>query len=406
MADDIELVSDGDGLAVIGDEEAVERFLYSDGLLDQSQDLSLNRLANILGRGAEIVQGASEISAKSGRYVKLTKVSAERRATLGLMPTKTKGISHAMVGDPGHINKWLQIEDGPSALLTNPAVLSGAAGMMAQLARQQEAKELKALLVRIDGKLDELRRSERDRVLEKLDRVVESIDDAMFVREYGGDGQTAWQKVVTESGVIAEVRAGALRKLEALADKITHGSSIGTLAKSAREIEEEVGVWLAVLARCFQLDDKYKILELDHVLETAPSSLESHRLALNTALNERRKKVSEQTHRLVNKMEETGGIATSNIILHPSAALSVVNSSNHVGDVVEEFHRPIEINFIRDGVQTVRWRDAIRDPQQLKSAGSEAGRKSLAGVAVVGGGLVITLGAAAIANKGTSDDEG
>ncbi|MFV2102966.1 hypothetical protein [Micromonospora sp. LOL_024] len=42
MDHDIQLISDGDGLAVIGDPMAVERFLVSEGL--PSKDLGLRRL--------------------------------------------------------------------------------------------------------------------------------------------------------------------------------------------------------------------------------------------------------------------------------------------------------------------------------------------------------------------------
>ena len=47
-------------------------------------------------------------------------------------------------------------EDGPGSLLTNPAVLSGMGGLMSQFAQQSEAQELKALLVSIDEKLDDV----------------------------------------------------------------------------------------------------------------------------------------------------------------------------------------------------------------------------------------------------------
>lgn len=43
----------------------------------------------------------------------------------GLMKTKTEGISHAMLGETGKNSlKWLQVEDGPASILTNPAALS------------------------------------------------------------------------------------------------------------------------------------------------------------------------------------------------------------------------------------------------------------------------------------------
>ena len=44
MGDEIELISDGDGLAVVGEKSAVERFLSERGLLALSEDLGLHKL--------------------------------------------------------------------------------------------------------------------------------------------------------------------------------------------------------------------------------------------------------------------------------------------------------------------------------------------------------------------------
>lgn len=388
MAEEVELVSDGETLAVVGEQNAVEAFLEYLGLLKLSKEFRIERLGFFLGRGADAAHAASELSAKAGRFVKLTKESAERMSECGLMPTKTKGISHAMLGDPGHINKWLQVEDTAGAFLTNPAVLSGAAGVLAQLARQHEARELRELLERIDEKLDDVRQRQRDEVLAKLDRVVEAVENAKAIREYEGDTQTAWEKVVSESGTIAEIRGDALRALEALADKVTNKAGIGSLAKSMREVEQEVAVWLAVLARCFQLDDDYKDLELDHVLDTAPATVERHRMGLADTLQKRRAKISKKTQYLVSKLEEASGFAASNVVLHARAARAIVESVNNVGDSLEEFHRPIDIEFSRDVKAAVRWRDAVRDPQQLRNATAEVGPK-LGAMALTGGALVV-----------------
>jgi hypothetical protein len=52
---EVELVSDGDGLAVIGDAMAVDLFLSSAGVV--SKDLTLNRrFGSALGTGAGITQ--------------------------------------------------------------------------------------------------------------------------------------------------------------------------------------------------------------------------------------------------------------------------------------------------------------------------------------------------------------
>ena len=66
MENEIQLISDGDGLAVIGDPTAVERFLVSEGLSLEALDLP--RLRTVLSTGASTAQAGSEVAANSGRW--------------------------------------------------------------------------------------------------------------------------------------------------------------------------------------------------------------------------------------------------------------------------------------------------------------------------------------------------
>ena len=403
IPDEVQLIVSDDGLAVLGATAAVERYLDSVGLLSVSRDIPMDRVRRFLDVGAEVVRATSDVVASSGRYVKLTKESAARVRELGLMKTKTPGISHAMLGEPGSISKWLQIEDGPGSLLTNPALVSGIGGLMAQLANQAEAAELKALLVSIDEKLDDARRAQRDGVLAKMDRATFAIEEAITIRDHGGNGETAWSKLDAESGTILEVQGSALRALDALADKLDSKNKVGELAKATRGIEHEVGVWLAVLARCFQLQDNFAVLEIDHVLDVAPADLDGHRLGLGATQQERRELIVGKTGRLIDRMEQAGAFADSNVLLHAWTARSVVDSVNSAAVIIDEFHAPLGIEAQRGSMEATRWRDALRDPGQLKNAGAEAGDKTLAGLKIA---VPFAIGAVLYVVKGKSAMKG
>lgn len=285
MVNEVEIIGDGDGVVFIGEQSAVSRFLESRGLFEETRPFELRNLGPYISSGADALRLVSETVERSSRYLKLTKDSARRVRDMGLMPTKVEGVSHAMLGDPGRIGGWIQVEVGPSAIFGNPSFLLGFAGIMTQFARQQEVRELRNLLLKIDDKLDDVRRRQRDEVIAKMDRAATAIEEAMMIREYGGDCETAWAKVVDEPGTIAEVQANALRAIGALTDKAQENVEgrprLRRLANTTKEIEGEIGVWLAVLARCLQLKDEHEILELDHVLGTAPDSFERHRLGLS-----------------------------------------------------------------------------------------------------------------------------
>ncbi|WP_432954697.1 hypothetical protein [Micromonospora haikouensis] len=361
MSSEIELISDGDGLAVIGDPRAVELFLVSEGL--PAKDLGLQRLGPALSTGAAVAQAASEIAANSGRWVKLTKESAERMQKFGLMPSKTPGVSHAMVGQPGSIKSWLQIQKAPGAIAGNPAVLAGAAGIMAQLAMQQTMEEITDYLARIEEKVDDVLRAQKDAVLARMIGVGFVIEEAMTVREAkkGRVDEVTWSKVQGAPATIAETQAYALRQLDALAEKLERKTAISDLAKAAREAESTAREWLAVLARCFQLQDAVAVLELDRVLDASPGEVDGHRLGLKAARDDRLTLISRCTERLMARLDAAAGRANTKVLMHPFDAPAVVQSSNHVSVAIVDFHGRLGIEGDRQSPETRRWADAAME---------------------------------------------
>ncbi|MEU0265670.1 hypothetical protein [Nocardioides sp. NPDC006303] len=387
MTNEIELIGDDDGVVVVGGTSALERFLDHVDLRSHAEQFDLARVSGVLKSGADLAETAAGIAEQSALYLKLTPESAKKiQEAGGLMKTKTKGVSHAMVGETGKNSlKWIQVEDGPTSLLTNPAVLSGVGGIMTQLAQQSEAQELKELFERIDEKLDDVRRAQRDHVLAKMDAAAEAIEEAMTIHHHGGDPETLWGKVSGASKTLHEVQNEALRALGALAEKIEEKSKPGELMKATREVEREVAIQLAVLARCFELQDEFSVIELDHVLATSPKRLDGHRRGVRKAREVRRAKVLKHTEGLMSQMDRAGTVAMEHVLLHAAAARGVINSLNATATVVDDFHAPLGINMERDELTSMRWTEAVRDPRQLKKAGLEVGQKA----AMVGGAAAV-----------------
>ncbi|MFD5491402.1 hypothetical protein ACFWH4_00310 [Streptomyces sp. NPDC127091] len=373
MYNEIQLISDGDGLAVIGNATDVERFLASEGL--PSKDLGVQRLKSVFGTGAAVAQAGSDIAANSGRWVKLTKESAERVKKFGLMESKTPGISHAMVGKPGSIKNWLQIEKGAGSFLTNPARLAGAAGLMAQLSMQQTMDEITDYLATIDEKVDDVLRAQKDAVLSRMIGMDLVIEETMTIREQVGRvSEVTWSKVQTAPTTIAETQAYALRQLDALAEKLESKSKIGDLATTVKEVEPKVREWLAVLARCFQLQDAIAVLELDRVLDAHPDQLDQHRLGLRAARQNRLDLISRSTERLVIRMKSAADAANAKVLLHPTKSPVVVQSSNHVVTGVHDFHARLGIESGRQSSEARRWVEAAAD---VKDKALETGAKGV-----------------------------
>lgn len=344
MGNEIQLISDGDGLAVIGEPTAVEKFLRSAGQWAASREIDPRRLKPLLSVGSDVAQTASEITANSGRWLKLTEESARLVREHGLMETKTPGVSHVMVGIPGKVQNWLQTEQGLGSLLTNPAALSGVAGMMAQVAGQQTMAEITDYLVKIDEKLDDVRRAQKYQVLARLDGVDLAIWEAVSVRaSVGRVSEITWSKVQDTSTTILETQAYASRQLRGLAEKFEQKSKVGDLAKAAKEAESEVRMWLAVLARCFQLQDAIADLELDRVLDASPDELDRHRLGLKAARQNRLELFSEHTAQLLDRMDVAVGRANAKLVWTRTKSLEVVQAGNHVARGVDDFHELLGI---------------------------------------------------------------
>ncbi|MCW2748371.1 MAG: hypothetical protein JWP10_1513, partial [Nocardioidaceae bacterium] len=251
MANEIELVSDGDGLVALGASADVERFFLSTGL-DHApkREINLHRLWSFSGTGAAAAQVGADIAANSGRWVKLTAESAEAVKKYGLMPTKSPGVSHAMIGDPGDVKQWLQIAQAPSLLLSGPFALTALSTMMQQRAMQQQIDEIVEYLQEINEKVDDILRNQKDAVLADMIGVDLIIEDALTVRDHVGRvSEVTWSKVQASGMTLARTQAYALRQLDTIAEKLEKKADLGEIAKATKEAEPRIHEWLGVLAR-------------------------------------------------------------------------------------------------------------------------------------------------------------
>ena len=341
---------------MIGSPSAVERFLASEKL--PSSELVLSRLGPLSQAGSSVAQAGSVVAEQSGRWVKLTKESADKVQKFGLMPTDTPKVSHGMIGERGSIQSWIQIVDPGSAagLLTNPALLSGAAGIMAQYAMQQSMAEITDYLVRIDEKLDDVLRSQTNQVLARVDGVDLAIKEAMSVRQaVGRVSDVTWSKIQQTSVTILETQAFALRQLADLTDKIEDKARVDQLAKISKTAEVEVSKWLAAIARCFQLHDAIAVLELDRVLDASPDELDQHRIGLAAARQDRLEIISDSTQLLLERMSIAADTANAKVLLNPIQSPAVVKSTNNAAIEVHELRQLLEIEARDTSAESRRW---------------------------------------------------
>lgn len=354
---DIELVSDGEGIAVIGNPSDVDRFFLQSGLETlPSRDLDLHKIRSVSNTAGAAVQVGADAAANSGRWIKLTKESADAVRKYGLMASENPGISHVMIGQPGNIGRWVQTAQKSTALFGGPFALTALSTMMQQQAMQQQMDEIAQYLEVINEKVDDILRGQKDAVFADMIGVDLIVEDALTVRnEVGRVSDVTWSKVQATSQTIARTQAYVLRELDGIAEKLQKKRDVGAIARATREAEPKVREWLAVLARTFQLQDGISVLELDRVLDSSPEDLEPHRIGLAKARQNRLDSIGSATAALLAQMDETVSKANAKVLLNPFDSPAAVKSSNKVAAEVHSFRGRLGVEAHRQEEDARKW---------------------------------------------------
>jgi predicted transcriptional regulator len=359
--DDVQLISDGDGLAVIGEPSAVERFLAANEL-PKGRDLGLERLAPVVGMAAAAAQAGSVIAENHGRWVKLSDKSRKLLDAHSAMKGSVPNLERGVIMDGNRIKGIVEFARGPGAYLTNPAILAGAAGIMAQYAMQQTMDEITDYLAVIDAKVDDILRGQKDAVLADMIGVEMVVDEATLIRErVGRVSDITWSKAQGTTQTLARTQGYALRQLDALAEKMERTTKVDDLVKVTKDAEATVREWLAVIARCFQLQDAVAVLELDRVLDASPEELDEHRLGLRTVRENRLAVIGRTTDRLLERMDTAAGTANAKVLLNPFDSRAVVGSSNRAATGVVQFNGLLGVAGERESLEARRWLTAVGD---------------------------------------------
>lgn len=389
---EIQLVADDNGLALIGAPNAIEQFLASEGLVasgSSSKGLGLGRLRGLLSTGSAAVQAGSEVSANAGRWVKLSEESAKAMKKYGLRESSKTGLSTGVLkGEKGRVKGFVEFARGPGTSLTNPAMLAGAAGIMAQLAMQQTMDEVTDYLQRIDAKLDDVLRAQKDSVVSRLIGAGMAIDEALTVSQARGRvDEVTWSKVQNLSTTIAEVQGYALAQLDGLATKLESASKVSDIASATSDAAASVQDWLAVLARTFQLQEGLDVLELDRVLEVSPDEVGDHRRGLGDARRKRLTDIGAATNRLLDRIVSAAGTANEKVLLHPSASPKAVRASERVTGSILDFHDLLELDSGHDSLELRRWSAAAGEARDrvLETGADGLGKVRRRGAVAVGG---------------------
>jgi hypothetical protein len=360
MSNEIELISDGDGLAVIGSPADVGSFLESLNL--KSKDLPLDRAKRAALLIAATTAQSPEIFAASGRWVKLTEESARKIKEIGLISTEHAGIKHAVLGTPGDIRGWIQIVSSPTKIVANPAFLSGVAGLMAQSALHASLKEISEYLQKIDLKLDDVIRAQTNAVLARVDAVRSAVDEANAIKEAVGKvSEVTWSKIQNSSTTLLETQSFALRQIQDEVRRINLKSPVTDMYQAIKTAETQIPMWLTVLANCVSLYDSIAIIELDRVMETNPEDLESHRIGLKAARTNRLQAIAKTLDGLLGHVSRSVERANERVLFNPFTTPRTIESCRSVELTIVEASPVFSFSAEVQTAEARRWVDAASE---------------------------------------------
>jgi hypothetical protein len=397
----VELVSDGENLLVVGeDRRSVEAFLRARGLLEKAREVGRHQLVPALRSSADALKTISDAVAESSLWLKVTPESADAIKEFGLTDSSVPGVAYAMAGTRGGIKEWIKVDTFARTHVANPGVLSGAAGVLSQAARQQEAAQLRELLESLDQKLDQVIRGQKDEILGDLAGIERQIRVTRRRLDVEGDiDALTWSTLFGTSVGLRQVQAKALLKLRGISDDLAGQERFGDLSQRLHQAKGEVQVWLSVVARCVTALDELAVLELDYCAVLEPHRLDARRATLDSERQDDRIELDEEIAVLLQRMDESARTANQNKLFHRRGVPKALDSIETARSLVRRVYDALGVEADWESIDPVQWRDALLQLQQWRNGLQEGGSvawekgKPVVGTLVVGA-LMTVVGAA------------
>lgn len=374
----ISVVEDEQGLLFLGEPIQVKEWLDEQGLT------SYEFTAKAAGMARGIAKVAERATDTSGRWVKLTKESAELVKKYG----KPGKVQSGVVQKPnGQIVKWLKFEN-PSQLFS-PAMATGVAGMMTQMAMEQAIQEITDYLARIDDKVNDLLRDQKDRVIAELMGASFEVDEAAAIRTKTGFlSDTAWTKLAPCASTTATALAYALGKLQGIAEKMVKSGSVDDLSHVVESAHDDVPAWFAVVACAVKTRDRLSVVELERAFSETPESLEEHREGIVEARRDRLGKVRSGIEAFRVALEQTADKARSEKLLHPFAVDKTLTALDWLMEQTGSFSNALGIEMDERTIERAPAWDKVAGKFVEEVAAGAAGGAQQVGGAIADGAAV------------------
>lgn len=341
------------------------------------------------------MQTAAKVSSESGRWVKLTKDSAKLLEKYGKAGAIQPGVVQK---SNGQIVKWLRFEDPRQPF--SPAMATGVAGMMTQMALEQAIQEITDYLKSIDEKVGELLQDQKDQTVADLIGVVFEVDEAAAIRDKTGTlSDAAWSKLAPCAQTTSRALGHALTKLQGISDKLSRAESVEKIERALDTAKDDVPTWLVMVSRAVQTRGKLPVIELERTYAKLPEVLEEHRLGIVEAKRERLGKVKARIDALREVFELSADRAREEKLLHPFAVDSVLATLDLLMEQTSQLSKGLDIEMDEKVIERAsEWLDVAGKFAGDVASGAANGAQQLGGAITDGAGAL-----GEVAGKGAAD---
>ncbi|MGO0576870.1 hypothetical protein [Ornithinimicrobium panacihumi] len=358
-SDTVTVFESGDGILLFGGEDVLAHLDRELGGL--SRVVSSRSLARATGHAAT---AAGQLSAQSGRWVKLTKESATQLKRLKEHSIDKDGyISGVLRGKNKKFAHQLKIENLSKGALLTPAAPAVLGSIATQYALESALSDITAYLEVIDAKLDKLLKQRKIEALGQIGGVTMAIDEAYAIFEATGTvSGTTWSKIQSAPFALQSMQAEAVAQLATIAEDVEKATGDpDRTAKTLAAAEEDAQFWLGVLARTISLQDRQYILELEHLADQHPHQLDDHRQGITVARDKRLGMISQALNSVAGSVVTATRLSNAVRVVNPLSAPRVTRHAGAIAESIDAFAEHVDLQ-IGDGgdVSGMSWTHAAR----------------------------------------------
>ncbi|RSX48748.1 hypothetical protein [Bifidobacterium castoris] len=368
MNEEIEVYGDDDGIMLLGDSEDIRQALAELQISEEhTTDISKAAILKTAHRATKMFSKAQD---RSGRWVKLTKESAQKARKHGLLRNNSTGNFMGVIGKGGKggIKGNVQFEKIAGGF--NPAKVANVEMLMLTMALEQAMKEMTDYLKQIDAKVDQVLRQQKNAELAKFLSVAGLVSEAENeLSHIGSLSDATWDQLSNSAQTVNEVQQYSLLQLKDIAEKITSSVNDTRTTKDALvKARSGIGDWLAVAADCLRMRDRIDMLKVQRFIDTDinPDLLSKHRFVIADNRRARYHSITDATAKLQQAIKQAvqGKDDTMRVILLPMDAPVVIREGNEIASSLARFDKALGLEYKTPHFSEKQWNQAMGEVGQ------------------------------------------